>query len=331
MEPTLTPSEISNLWNTYLGNTMGSEVTNLFRLNVRDEEIHKMLDTAQKDANEIVDGAKFLLNEAKHPLPESFDENDVNRNASPQFTDNAVLLLKHSLTQKACMEYSAALTSSTRGDVRNYFVQCLTRTKALLNTLVELVDKKGLNQPKIHIPIPGKIEKVQKQSFLGGFVKGNRPLTSEEIRHLVFNFQDVAVMNSVFKAFSQMTESKEIKEQFNRGVEIGNKHLDIFQSLMNKNDLPNLPTWESEITDSIDPSFSDRVILFKTSIFIGATASNYGKALSTSFRKDLGVDFLRLMGEWLIFGEDNLNIMIKRGFLDQMPLAKREDQVDCSS
>lgn len=328
MTTQLTPSEITNLWNIYLGNTMGGWVTHHFLTNVKDEELYRVLETARKDANEFVKGAKVPFNKAKHPFPKSFDENDVNSNATPQFSDNAVLLLKYSLAGKACVEYSSALTTSSRSDVRAYFEKCVTKTLALFNELADLVEKKGLHQPKCYIPTPGKIEKVQKQSFLGGLVHVNRPLTSIEISHLVFNHQDMAVTIMTLKALSQMTKSKELQAHLNRGIEIGNKHLDIFQTLLTKNDLPNLPTWEAEISNSTDSSFSDRVILFKSSILIASLASNYGTTASTMFRKDLGVDFLRLMGEILKFGEDHTNLMIKHGCLDQMPLAEVHNQVE---
>ncbi|SEQ65442.1 Protein of unknown function [Virgibacillus subterraneus] len=91
---------------------------------------------------------------------------------------------------------------------------------------------------------------------------------------------------------------------------------------MTADELPNLPTWESEITDSTVSPFSERLMLYKISIFISSTVSRYGATLSLIMRKDIGVEFSRLLAEVSLYGEDTLNLMIEFGFLDQIPMAK---------
>jgi hypothetical protein len=87
-----------------------------------------------------------------------------------------------------------------------------------------------------------------------------------------------------------------LEQHFLRGAEIMDKHLQIFQSRLSESDLPQLPTWESEITDSALSPFSERLLLFKSAIILSATSSRYGVALSTVMRK---------------------------GYFDQHPLAKK--------
>lgn len=103
------------------------------------------------------------------------------------------------------------------------------------------------------------------------------------------------------------------------------KQLEIFQSLLSENGLPKLPTWENEITGTTVAPFSERLMLYKTTLLTSANASRYGVAMSTMMRKDLGVHFMRLLTEVLQYAEDGANLMIKNGFMDQLPLAKEEE------
>jgi hypothetical protein len=104
------------------------------------------------------------------------------------------------------------------------------------------------------------------------------------------------------------------------------KHLKIFQDILSENNLPQLPTWESEITDSTVAPFSDRLMLFKMMLLTEIISVNYGTALSSMMRRDLGLHFMRLRAELLKYGEDTLNLMIENEYLDELPMAKKNDQ-----
>jgi hypothetical protein len=144
------------------------------------------------------------------------------------------------------------------------------------------------------------------------------------------NFKAAELRKEMFNIFSQMTPSQELKEHFQRGVEMMQKHLDTFQDYLSENDLPKLPTWESELKEVTISPFSDRLMLYKMSLLISAGAGRYGTATAVIMRKDLGADFLRLKLELLKYGEDTANLMIENRYLPQFPLAKDKAEVPTS-
>ncbi|SFB21864.1 Coat F domain-containing protein [Lentibacillus halodurans] len=234
--------------------------------------------------------------------------------------------MKYSLAEDAGTLYTVALAESTHADVRQYYYTCLTRTVDLIEELTGLMDKKGLLNPKIQVPTPGSIEKVQDQSFVGGWFSGNRPLNTMEITRITACFRHVEVKKELLNSFVQITSSKQLQKHFKRGEQLTKKHLEVMQDLLDRHDLPHLQTLESDVTDSTVPPFSDRLMLFKISVFVSMIMGHYATALSTVMRKDIGVDFGRLMSEIGLYGEDTLNLMIKMGFLNQMPLAKKTER-----
>jgi rubrerythrin len=320
----LTPSEITNLWNSYLTNTMAFHVSKYFIAKTQDEELHAILEYAEEIAKIEVDKSKEFLEEDNQPLPQKFDENDVDLNAPAICTDNFTAIIKYQLAQAAHIVYSLSLSTSTRKDIRQFFQECLKNSAELYNRLADFIVKKGLHHPEVHIPTPNQAEKVSNQRFLAGWFAERRPINTAEISQLVFNFKATELHKTFMKSFAQVTPSKQLKKHFERGVEILQKHLDIFQSILTENDLPKLPTWESELTDTTVSPFSDRLMLYKMTLLASEASGRYGTSLSTVQRRDLGVHYTRLIAEILKYGEDSANLMIEHGFMDQLPLAKNK-------
>jgi hypothetical protein len=163
-----------------------------------------------------------------------------------------------------------------------------------------------------------------------------KKLTPAETSNLWNSYLTNTMTLGVSKYFIAKTQDEELhtiyelKKHFQRGVEMLQKHLDIFQSILTENDLPKLPTWESELTDTTASPFSDRLMLYKMTLLAAETSSRYGTALCTVQRKDLATHFMRLMSETLQYGEDSVNLMIERGFIDQLPIAKERSTVPSS-
>nr|WP_255348671.1 DUF3231 family protein [Paenisporosarcina sp. TG20] len=118
------------------------------------------------------------------------------------------------------------------------------------------------------------------------------------------------------------TPFAELTNHFQRGVDKNQMQIDVLLSILLENDLPQLPSWESEVTDSKVSPFSDKLLLFKATLLSSATAGQYGANLASVFRKDLGAHYTRVIAEELLYGEDSVNLMIKHQFSDQLPLAK---------
>lgn len=326
----LTPSELTNLWNSYLTNSMAVWVTRYFIAKTQDEELHTILEYAEEIANIEMEKSKAFLEGANQPLPQKFDKEDVDLDAPAICTDNFTLMIKLGLSQAAQVVYALALSTSYRKDIRDFYQECQMNVTVLLNRLTDLLMKRGLHQPELHIPTLNHVEKVHKQSYLAGWFADRRPMNALEITQLEYNFKSIEFHKTFSKVMAQITPSNEIKKHFQRGVEIFQKHLEIFQSVLTENDLPKLPTWESELTDTTISPFSDRLMLYKMTLLAAASSGRYGIAISSVQRRDLGSHFMRLMAETLQYGEDSVNIMIEHGFMDQLPMAKERPEVPSS-
>src|SRR5699024_413384 len=105
-------------------------------------------------------------------------------------------------------------------------------------------------------------------------------------------------------------QEKDVREYFMRGTQINSKHVEIFGSLFNEDNLPSSPSWDSEITNVTTAPFSDKLMMFHTAILTQTAVAFYGAALAVSMRRDLATQYVRLTAELEQYGEDGANIMI---------------------
>jgi len=319
----LNASEISNLLTSYLTNTMASVVTADLLKKAESDDMRKMLELGFKIADVEVKGAEYFLRSDNRALPEPFTEKDILRTDSKYWSDHYVVLLKYKMGLDAMNLYNLCYTTAINPEVKAFYKKLLNETIELMDMLNELYIKMGMHKPLILIPKSETVEKVNKQFFLG-FFHENRPLSAPEVYQLTNNYLSTEIFRELLRSCCQ-TNTIELKEHFERGKKICTKHLKTIQKKLEKDEIPHLPTWEFEVDTEGNAPFSDRLMLFKVSLIAGAAGGRFGVSASATLRKDLGISFLKMMGEILIFAEDTGNLLIKYKMLDQPPMVKKID------
>ncbi|MBO9597356.1 MAG: DUF3231 family protein [Cohnella sp.] len=321
----LTSAEVGKLWATYMGNSMANRIFPYFLRNVDDNEIRGVLEKAYRLTERLLTTITDMFEREGHPLPRGFEEKDVNVGAPRLFGDEFYLhYLKY--TSKAGISiYSIAVPLMSRLDVRDFFTDCMKSTVDLINEVNDLLDAKGyLIKPPL-IPTPNNIDFVQKQSFLNGFFGDIRPLSALEITHIYDNVQNNAISSAVLTGFSQSAKTEQVRNYFLRGKEIAQKHIQVLNKLLQKDDLPTHPVLDHLVSDSTFSPFTDKIMLFhKVDMFI-VRIRTYGNALAFSARHDVASVFVRFMAEVGNYVEDGANIMIDFGWMEQPPQATDRD------
>lgn len=141
------------------------------------------------------------------------------------------------------------------------------------------------------------------------------------------NIQTNAIGKTLIIGFAQTAKTKEVKEYFLRGKRIAQKHIDLFSDILKKEDLPAPMTWDTALTDSTIPVFSDKLMMFHVSAMIAAGIGNYGASMSGSSRRDLALRYASLKPEIGLYAEDGANIMISHSWLEEPPQTDDREQI----
>jgi len=316
----LTSTELSALWTTYMNDTMAICVLSHFLKHIEDAEIKPVIEYALQLSNEHIQTVTEIFKNEDFPIPDGFGNQDVNLDAPRLFADTFYLHYLHQLGKIGLSAYGVALPTCARTDIRKFYNECVESSAELYEKTATVLLNKGLYARSPYIPNPDKVNYVEKQSFLTGWFGNRRPLNAVEVSHLYINIQTNTVGKALFIGFSQVAQSKQVRKQMERGSQIAGKHIEVFSSLLSENNLPSPETWDHLVHTSNAQTFSDKLIMFHTSLMCTAEIGNYGAAIGGSMRRDLSTQYTRLLGEIGLFAEDTVNIMIDNAWLEQIPL-----------
>lgn len=317
----LTSPEIASLWTVYQSDTMAICVLKYMLEKVEDRQIKSVFEDALALANTHVRTISGIFKKENFPVPAGFTDEDVDLSAPRLFSDVYWLKYLHVMTIHGLTGYAVALTTATRSDIRDYYTQCNRLSTELYNKTIDVLLSKGVFQRPPYISTPNQVEFVKKQSFLNGWFGDRRPLNSIEISNIFFNLNKDIVSRALQIGFSQVAKSKEVRDFMVRGADMTFKHIDVFSSVLHKNDLPSALRLESEITNGTVSPFSDKLIMYHTQLLVAAAIAFYGAGMAACMRRDLAVRYQRIITETQLYLEDGANILIKSGWMEQVPQA----------
>lgn len=323
----LTAPEIANIWSQYQNDTMAICIYKYMLEIVEDVSIRPIMEFSLKLAEGHIPKIKDYFTKEKFTIPHGFTEDDVDLSAPRLFSDELCLSYTYIMSVNGLAGYSAALTTNMRRDIREYFVQCLNETMELFNKSLDLLLEKGIVSRPPFINPSATFEFIEKQSFMKGFLGERRPLNCIEISNVYWDLKKIQLSKSVTMGFAQVAKSQEVKKYLWRGVEIYSKHIEIFESILSQDHLPQPKSEESEITHSTIAPFSDRLMMFLKSVFGATTIGFYGTAIGTCQRIDLATHFSRLIVELGKYMEDGFNILIENKWAEQPPLTDDREEI----
>jgi len=317
--PKLTSAEISMLWSTYIGDTMGNCVLSHFLMTCEDEEIKPILEFAIESSKEHVTQITDLFNKEGIPLPNGFGKQDVNLQAKKLFSDVTYMRYLHHMGRTGLNSYSLAKSISARKDVRDLFKSFYNQAETLYDRNVELQQDKGVFIRAPYISYPEKVEYITEKSFLGGLIGHKRPLLAIEIAHVGVNIEVSNIAKTMLLGFSQVAQSKKISDYFKDGYELGKKMVEDFIVKLKEDDNSYPSTWDSTITNSKEAPFSDKLMLFHSNTQSAIGIGDFGLAIAASLRKDLILTYEGYLLKVGAYAEEGVKILIDHGWFEKPP------------
>lgn len=318
----LNSAEIANLWSQYINDSLSICILTHSIEHAKDDEIKDILlfalDLAKSHISEITE----FMNQENFPIPKGFSiEEDVNLDAPALFTDTFILIYMHVMTLLGLTGYAGAVATSARSDQIDYFIQCNTETMELYKRIANLMLNKGVYSKPPRINTPQQVDFVNDQRYLTGWFGKKRPLSITEISGISINMVKVIVKVVLEIGFGQVSQNEDVKKYFQRGKKICEKQFGILSSILTKDELASPASWVSEVTNSTVSPFSDKLMLNHIVVLVSAAIGYFGAGLSVSQRRDLALEYSRLIAEVGLYAEDGAQLLIKYGWMEQPPLA----------
>jgi hypothetical protein len=317
----LTSSEIGTLWGQYVNGTMTDIVNRYMFSIIEDEAIKAIFEEAitifERQKKQIVN---FIENE-EFPVPIGFTETDLNKGTKRLFTDIFCLHYLHTMTLHGLLGHTTSLSVSVRKDLRYFYDSCDNDAKRMYHQTIELLLEKGIFQ-RDPLFYPSKnSEFISSKDFSDGFFGEGRRLAATEIISISFNLKKSILAKSLSIAFSQVAQTKEVKEFLEDSEKTADGQIKSFSKIMQLDNLPVPKSVETEVTISTDSPFSDRLILYHIGFLYQAAQIYHGTGLASSMRTDLIIAYEGAILQNLMVEKKWFNLMVKNDWLEQPPLA----------
>lgn len=323
----LTSAEIGTLWGEYINGT-AVDIVNKYMLSIiEDEKIKAVFEDAIKTfAKQKKQITAFIENEG-FPIPIGFADLDLNEGAKRLFSDIFCLHYLHIMTLHGLLGHTTSLSSSVRKDLRDFYDSCNNDGKRMYHQTIELLLEKGQFQRDPYFYPDKNPEFVSGQQFIDGFFGDKRPLAATEIISLSFNMKKKIMEKALSIGFSQVTQSKEIRKFLKSAQKTSDEQIQSFGKILHKDNLPIPMSWETEVTISQDPPFSDKLMLYHIGFLLQVAQAYHGAGLASAMRTDLVINYEKVILKNLMITKEWFNLMTKSGWLEQPPLAPNRKEI----
>lgn len=317
----MTSTEISALWSQYMSDTV-SICFNRYALKViEDPDIKSIFKRAQQLSQKHIAAVKKFLENEKFPVPYGFTDQDVNEDAPRLFLDSFFLNYMLVMIYHGMTGYSVSLQVSSRPDIREYYTKCNHEAIELYNEIMDVSMSKGLYTRPPYI-YPQNVPEMAEKHFMTGWLGKRRPLNAVEISNITFNMNKTYLSKALSMAFAQVATDGEVKKYLQRGLKLSTHITEVFSEFFTESNL-NFPiSWESMVTNSTVTPFSDKLMMFHMGFLSSAAIGFYGAGQAACMRRDLSLQYLKLIGEQLLFSEDGAELMLERGWFERPPMAE---------
>jgi hypothetical protein len=317
----LSSFEMGKLWATYMGNSMSIQILSYFLQHCEDEHIKMLLENGLALSKDFTQRIEVFLSKENFPIPIGFSEDDVNLGAPRLYEDEFyVHYLKYAA--KAGMSlYAVALPLVMREDIREFFIYCNQCTTVFLGQINNvLMEKRFIAEPPI-IPTPDGNEKVDKQSYLSGFIGDVRPLQALEIIHLWDNIENNVTSMALLLGFHQIVQDQKIKALFKRGLEMTDKALKQYKEKLHLEHIQSPSYLDHLVKPSTFPPFSDKIMLFHKVDMFAMKIRSFGNSMAVTARRDINFLYGRTLVNIGLFVDDGMNILIDKSWVESPPSA----------
>ncbi|MGJ9384929.1 DUF3231 family protein [Salipaludibacillus sp. CF4.18] len=317
----LNASELGELFANYLGDSLFSCIFEHHLQVVKDDEIKEFLKFALDTSKKHLKIIKEIYSKENIPMPVGFGEQDIRKEAPRLFSDIFMLFYITQMSRAALLTYGDTLSTSSRQDVVDYFKMTLNDTIEIYEKGLHLLSYKGIPIAAPTIPYPQKVDFVEKESFISVIGGKFRPLTALEIKHLQVNINTNILGKSMMLGFSQVASSDKLRKYFQEGVKVADRQIKELGKFLISENLPTPNLMDAHISDSTIPPFSDKLMLYSTSLANTIGLSNYGIAFAKIMRHDLHGQMAILTADIGKYANEGVNLTIGNGWFEEPPTA----------
>jgi Protein of unknown function (DUF3231) len=330
-KPAITSSELGALWLTYQEKTMILRMLEYFIEKADDEKSKGIITNLYGEIDPYVGKITETLQNEGAVIPVGFTSQDVNKGV-PKLYDNGFDIMFIRLLKEISMGlHSLNITMAYREDIVMIFKELTAITQKYYNLCTQYLLEKGMLARPPYVSMPNSVEFVKDTSYLGGLpinpFSEKRTLNTVEVAHLHHAIESNITGMQMITGFAQCANKGEVKNFFNEGAEIAKSIVKELSETLLQSDIQIPEPSGGNATRSTVAPFSDKLMLYCTSLF--CSFSMGGNSLGTAFslRNDLPAKMTIFMKDIFEYSHKGAKIMIRNGWMEEPPQMEERKQI----
>ncbi|MDT8859865.1 DUF3231 family protein [Alkalihalobacillus sp. MEB130] len=327
-EPELTSSEIGTLWMTFQQKTMVKTMLKYFIEKAEDPNAKKIMVSLSNEIDLYINQLTKLFESEGAVVPEGYKDNDVHPDAPKLFDHDFDIYFTRIMKAISMGMHTLHLGMVYRKDLLTLFQSLTKTTQDYFSQSTEYLLNKGVLVRPPHVTMPKEIEFATKQDYLKGIKFGHkRSLTTIEVAHLYHAIENNIVGANLMMGFAQCAQNEDIIKYFTRGKDLSKKLVKDFGKILMKSDVQ-IPSLEGgTVTTSKTPPFSDKMMMYCTSLLCSFSLGSNAFGTSFSLRNDIPPVVLIGAKDIFEFASDGAKLMVKHGWMEEAPQMEDRKQL----
>lgn len=320
-QPTITSSEIGTLWLTYQEKSFIVRLLEYLIPNADDQQAETIMITLYKDLNKYMEKIKTVFEDAGSAPPIGFTPQEVNVNAPKLFENCLDIAFLRMIKEVSMGLYTLNMGKSYREDVVNIYKDLTAITQRCYNECTQYLLEKGVLTRPPNVPMPVTSEFINDTKYLSGLnlLGHKRHINTIELSSLYHGMETNNVGMTIMFAFSQVAKNKEVKQYFNRGMEISKNIMSTFGEILLEDDISPTISSIGNASTSKDSPFSDRLMMYCNDLLCTLSLGGNAFGFAFSLRSDLQVKALLAAKDVADYINEGTKIRVKNGWMEKPP------------
>ncbi|WP_186577964.1 DUF3231 family protein [Aquibacillus kalidii] len=328
--PPITSSELGTLWLTYQEKTMILRILEYFIAKADDEKAKGIMTDLYEELEIYVGKLVQIYEEEGAVIPTGYTAKDVNKDVPKLYDNGFDIMFVRLLKQISMGLHSLNITMTFREDINILFEDLTAMTQKYFRICSQYLLEKGLLVRTPYVSMPKSVEFVQNNSYLGGIALNpfsqKRTLNTIEVSHLHKAIESNLTGLQLILGFAQCANDGEVKKYFNEGAELAKGIVKELSEVMIQTNIPNPQTPGGNATDSTVSPFSDKLMMYCTSLFCSFSMGSNSLGSAFSLRNDLPTKNGIFMKDIFEYAHNGAKIMIKNGWMEEPPQMENRKQ-----
>ncbi|KKI90078.1 hypothetical protein WQ54_23470 [Bacillus sp. SA1-12] len=324
----ISSSELANLWMTYQEKTMILLMLEHFIEHADDDEIQLLQEYYIKTV-ENIDKMKNIFQQEGAVLPIAFSEGDVHKGVPKLFDYLFDIVYLHMMTKVEMSLFALYTGMSYRKDIEEFFIQLTKESQKMNSQTTQFLLGKGILVRPPLVSMPKEVTFVKDKHYLGGLnpLGETRSLNTVEVSLIHHAIETNLVGMQLMIGFAQVASDEEVKQYLTKGINLSKKIEIELGEFLRQSFIEPPASHAGKATASKTAPFSDKIMLYNTSLLssFGLGSNAIGSAFS--LRSDLPFKMAILAKDIYSFAREGAKIMLKNGWLEEPPQIEDRKQL----